>query len=112
MAEIMGQRHCLCQILVQVERTRNGACNLRHFEGMGEAGTIVVAFVVHKDLGLVLQLAEGASVDDPVPIALERRASRARRLLDQAASATIRMTCKRGKRLGGHDGADTTSSEL
>ena len=39
---------------------------------MGQAGAVVIALIVDKDLGLVFQPAEGGGVQDPVPIALKR----------------------------------------
>jgi len=37
---------------------------------VGEAGAVVVPLVVDEDLGLVLETAEGAAVDDAVAVAL------------------------------------------
>src|SRR5439155_1172808 len=50
--------------------SRRRAGDLGGFQGVGEARPIVVALVVDEYLGLVLELAERAAVDDPVPIAL------------------------------------------
>src|ERR1700734_1235675 len=36
---------------------------------MGESGAVVIAFMLHKDLGLVLEAAEGGGGDDPVAVA-------------------------------------------
>ena len=38
---------------------------------MGQPGTVIIAFVINKHLGLVFQFAERGSVDDPVAVALE-----------------------------------------
>ena len=84
MAEIVGQRHRLGQILVEPQRAGERTGDLRHLDRMGQAGAVVVALVVEEDLRLVLQAAERGRMDDAVAIALERGAGRARRLRDQA----------------------------
>src|SRR5579863_7785936 len=36
---------------------------------MGEPGAVIIALMLHKDLGLVLKTAEGAGMDDTVSVA-------------------------------------------
>ncbi len=88
-AEVVGERHGLREILVEGERARRGAGDLGDLEGVGQAGAEVVAFVVDEHLGLVLEAAEGGAVDDPVAVALERAAQRALRLGVAAAAAAL-----------------------
>ena len=88
-AEVVGQRDRLDEVLVQPEGTGDGARDLGDLDRMSEAGAEHVAFVVHEDLGLVLQAAERAAVDDPVAVALERAPVRGRVLLELPARATI-----------------------
>jgi len=64
----------LGQILVQAQRPSDGAGDLGDLDRVGQAGAVVVALVLDEDLGLVLEAAEGRGVDDPVAVALERRA--------------------------------------
>ena len=75
-AEVVRQRHRLGQILVDAERPRQRAGDLRHLERVGEPGAVVVALEVDEDLRLVLEPAERGRVDDPVAVALERVAQR------------------------------------
>ena len=58
MAEIVGKRQPLGQVLVGAEVAGERAGDLRHFERMGEARTVVIAFVIDEDLGLVVEPAE------------------------------------------------------
>ena len=57
-------------------RTRD----LRHFQGMGQAGAVVIPLVRHEHLGLFFQAAEGGGMDDPIPIPRKWRAGGAWRL--------------------------------
>ncbi len=59
MAEIVGERQRLGQILIEAERTRQRAGDLDNFQGMGEPGSIMVALMEDEDLGLMFQPAEG-----------------------------------------------------
>ena len=59
-AKVMSQRESLRQIFVQAQLARDGTGDLRHFQGMGQAGSEVVTFMVDENLGLVLKLAKGA----------------------------------------------------
>ena len=60
----------LRQLLVEPERAGGAAADLRPFQAVREAGAVVVALVVHEDLRLVLEAAEGRGVDDAVAVAL------------------------------------------
>ncbi len=87
MAEVMGERAGLREILVEAERARQRARDLGDFEGVGEPGAIVVALVVDEHLRLVGKPAEGGGMDDPVAIAAEIAAGGARRLRMEPAPA-------------------------
>ena len=71
-AEIVGERQRLGQVLVEPQRAGDRAGDLRHLEGMGQARAEMVALVIDEDLGLVLQPAEGGRVDDAVAVAPAR----------------------------------------
>ncbi len=64
----------LGEILVERQRARDRAGDLRHFETVGEPRAVVIALMLHEDLGLVLQPPERRRMDDAVAVALERRA--------------------------------------
>ncbi len=72
MAEVVGERQRLGQILVEPERARERPGDLRDFERVGQAGAVMVALVEHEHLGLVLEPAERGRMDDAVGIAPER----------------------------------------
>ena len=71
--EIVGERHRFGEVLVEAERAGDRPRDLRDLKGMREPGAVVVALVVDEDLGLVLEPAEGARMDDAVPVPLIRR---------------------------------------
>ena len=76
-AEVMGERERLGEVLIERQGARERAGDLGDFQGVGQAGAVVVALVEHEHLGLVLEAAERGRVDDPVGIAAERAAGRA-----------------------------------
>src|SRR5215471_10792108 len=75
-SKIMGERQGLGEILVEIKRPAYRARDLRHFEAVRQAGAVVVALVIDKDLGLVRQPAKRGRMDNPVAVALKRRAQR------------------------------------
>ncbi len=95
-AEIVNQRHAFGQILIQLQRARQGASNLRNFDRMRQARAVVIAVLSNEHLRLVLQSPEGRRVDDPVAVTLEFGARRARPLFIEPASR-----CPRVRRVGG-----------
>src|SRR5665213_1446332 len=97
-AEVMRQRQRLGEMLIQAQRPRQAARDLRHFEAVRQPGAVVVALVIDEDLGLVLQTPEGRRMDDAVAVALERRATRAFWLLTESAAALVWHRGIRGKR--------------
>ena len=72
MAEIVGERQRLGQVLVEAERAGERARDLGHLERMGEPRAVMVALVEHEDLGLVLEAAERGRVNDAVAVAAKR----------------------------------------
>ena len=99
-AEVVAEPDRLGQVLVEAERAGDGAGDPAGLQGVGEAGAVVIALGGDEDLGLVLEPAEGLRVDDPVAVALERRAQRAVGLLDARARRGIgrRRLGRRGTR--------------
>src|SRR5215207_4425998 len=69
--EIVAKPDRLDQVLVEEERPANGARDLGHLKGMGEAGPVVVCGRRDKDLGLVHQPAKAFGVENPVTVPLE-----------------------------------------
>src|SRR5262245_7396030 len=71
MPQVVRERDCLRQILVQPQRARDGAANRRHLDRMCQARAQVVAGAVEKNLRLVFQAAERARMNDARTIALK-----------------------------------------
>ena len=78
--EIVRQRDGFHQILMQIERTRDTATDLRHFEAVREPGAEQIALMIDEDLGLVFKAAKSAGMDDAITVALEFVATGWRRL--------------------------------
>ena len=76
----MHQRQRFHQVNIEIERSRDGAGDLRDLDGVRQAGAKVVGVAAGEDLGLVLQPAESPGMDDAVTVALKRIAVRVRRL--------------------------------
>ena len=91
MAEIVGERQRLGEVLVEPERAGERAGDLGDLEGVGQPGAEVVALVKDEDLGLVREPAEGGRMDDAVAVAPEGVARRARRLRMEPAAAPRRI---------------------
>src|SRR6516164_6939339 len=62
MAEVVGKRQRFRQILVEPERARERARDLRDLQRMGQTGAKMVAFVKDEDLGLVREPPEGGRI--------------------------------------------------
>ena len=91
MAEVVGKRDRLGEVVVDPERPRQRPGDLRHFDAVGEAGAKMVSVVGDKDLGLVGEPPKRRGVDDAVPIALELASRRRGRLGDEPAGRTRRV---------------------
>ena len=91
MAQIMGQRQRLGEILIAAQRPRQGARDLRDFQRMRQPGAVLIAFMGDEDLGLFLQAPEGAGMDNAVAIALEGIAHRTVGLGKQPSTRLRRM---------------------
>ena len=74
MAEVVAEPDRLDQVLVEPQRAGDGARHLGDLERVGQPGPVVVAARRDEHLGLVLEAAERLAVDDPVAVALKRRA--------------------------------------
>ena len=77
MAEVVPEPDRLCEVFVQRECARDGARDSGDLERVGQAGAVVIALRRDEDLCLVLETAKRLAVDDPVAVALKRRAQTA-----------------------------------
>lgn len=73
-AEIMGEGKRFCQILIQPQIPCNGARQLPHFQRMGKARAVMVTLMVDEYLRFIFQPPERGGVNNPVAVALIRRA--------------------------------------
>ena len=99
MADVMRQRQCFGQVLVEAQRPRDDAGDLRHLEAVGQADAIVIAIGRDEHLRLVAQPAEGDRMDDPVTIALIVTARPTREIARQRE-----LPPARERRIGGERG--------
>src|ERR1035438_3729129 len=72
-AEVVAERAGLGEVFVQRERPCHRTRDLRDLERVREARSVVVALERDEYLRLVLEPAEGARMDDAVPVALVLR---------------------------------------
>ena len=92
MAQVVQEGDRLGQVLVEAELAGDGAADLGDFEGVRQAGAVVVAGLVDEHLGLVHEPAKRGGVDDAIAVALIEGAKRMRRLRMLAALAVrVRM---------------------
>ena len=85
----------LGEILVQLQGPRDAAGDPGRLERVGHARAEMVAGRVDEDLGLPFQPPERLRVQDPVAIALERRAHAALVLLARAPARLVRLDGER-----------------
>src|SRR5262245_44554200 len=71
MAEIVSERDCFRQILVQSQGARDGAADRSYLDRMGQACPQMVGGAVEKDLRLVFQAAESARMNNARTVALK-----------------------------------------
>jgi hypothetical protein len=98
-AEVVRKRYRLAEILVEAERAAERTGDLRGFDRMRQACSVVVAFMVDENLGLVLEPAKRRAVNDAIAIALERQAEA---VLGLGVHPPLRVGatgCVRGQRL-------------
>ena len=89
MAEVVAEADRLDEILVQPQRTADAARDAGRLERVRQARAEMIALGIDEDLRLVPQPAERLRVDDPVAVALERRAQTAFLFGVRAAAALV-----------------------
>ncbi len=100
MADVMHQGEGFDEAFIQVEGGGDGARDLRDLDGVGEPGAEVIREPLGEDLRLVLQAAEGASMNDAVAVALEVVTIRMRRLGITASERGLNPHCVGGQHGG------------
>src|SRR3954471_4640623 len=80
MPEIMRERDRLSQVLVQRQRTRDGAADRCYLDGMGQSRAQMIACAIEENLRLILEPTKRARMNDARAIPLELRAEGMARL--------------------------------
>ena len=93
MAEIVGQRQCLGQVLVQGQHARDGTGDLCHLQAVREPRAVMIPLMEHEHLRLVGEPPERRGVHDTVPIALKGRAHGAGGLGVHTAGTCLGLGC-------------------
>ena len=93
--EVVTEADRLDEILVQPQRAGDPARDAGRLQRVGQARPEVVAGRIDEDLGLVHQPPERLRVDDPVAVALKRRAQQARLFLARAPARLERANGER-----------------
>jgi iron-sulfur cluster assembly protein len=96
MAKIVAKGEGLGEVFVEPERSGNRAGDLGDFQRMGQPCAEMIALMSHKNLGFLLQAPKSCRVDYAVPVTLERRAGRRRRLFEEASAAVFVPGCEQG----------------
>ena len=89
----MAEGYGFCEVFVEVEGARDCAGDLADFEGVGEAGYIVVAERCDEDLRFVFESSEGFAVYDAVAVALILGADVGGSLRDGSSGGTAGFGC-------------------
>ena len=96
-ADVVAEPDRFHEILVQAQCAGDAAGDSGRLQRVREARPEVIAVGVDEDLGLVPKPAERLRVDDPVAVALERRAQPALVLSVRTAAALVRADGERGQ---------------
>ena len=96
-AQIVRETDGLDQRLVQTQRTRDRARNLRDLDRMRHARAVQIAFVIHEHLRLVDQAAKRIRMDDAVAVALEFAADTPAAAPDGGGRVTTRRERRRAR---------------
>src|SRR4051794_10636889 len=97
MTEVVTQPDRLDEILVEAQCPRNAPRDSGRLEGVRQPGAKVVALGVDEDLRLVAEAPERLRVDDPVAVALERRAQSAILFVVRAGTRLVGANGERGQ---------------
>src|SRR5690348_7564490 len=98
MPQIMRQRDCLDQILVQMEIAGNRPANLRDFKAVRQTRAEQITLVIDENLRFIFKAAKRGRMDDAIAIALKGRPS-GRGVFSNAAPARIRLGDRIGRQI-------------
>ena len=89
--QIVAHGNGLGERFVEAQGARDGACDLRHLEGVGEAGAVVIARRREKHLGLAGQATERFRVQDAIAVVLEDGSGFVGRFMPIAATGKVAL---------------------
>ncbi len=89
--DVVGKGDRLDEVFVQPQSAPDGPADLGHFQGMRQAGAVMIVNAADEDLGLAKHAPKGGAMDDPLPVALEDGSKRVRlfRVLPPPAVAAM-----------------------
>ncbi len=90
--KVMHECYGFGEIFIKPQSARQSTGNLRHFNRVGQAGSIMIPLMGDEHLCLMLETAKSGGMDDSIAIPLERRSCSAFRLRHQPTSAQRRIT--------------------
>lgn len=76
---------------------------MRNFQAVGQPSPVIIALMLYKDLGLVLQPAKSTGVQDAVAVALKSRTGGAFRLMMASAMALQHLCGEGGGLIGRYE---------
>jgi hypothetical protein len=97
MTKIMTQGNGFGKHFVELKSPGHSSGDLRNFQGMREAGSVMITRRRQKHLCLVLKPPEGLCVNNPVPIPLKSRSNLTRFLRDNSTFCLTTQCRKRRK---------------
>jgi hypothetical protein len=96
MADVVNQRQRLRQIFVEAKRGGNSPSDLCNLHGVSQAAAKVIGGTAGKYLSLARETPEGTGLHNPLAVALEGRAHRAkRRGIDAGQQEIVRISSDR-----------------
>jgi len=98
MSQVVPEGNGFGEVFIQVQSPGNSTGNLGDFQGVCQAGDVMVAQGCDEDLSFVFQPAEGFGVDDTIAVTLESRSYRRWFFIPFSASRKAASGGAKGKR--------------
>ena len=91
-AEIVVEGDGFAEFFIEVKAFAKRAGDLRDFNAVGQAGSVVFALMIGKDLRFAVQTAKSRGVNQSVTVALKRRADDIGKIGVKPAAALVRRS--------------------
>jgi hypothetical protein len=89
MADVVAERESFSEFFIETQRLSNGACDLRHFDGMGKPVMGIIGNARRKNLRFILKPSKSPRMDQTIAIAFELAAVWMRQFGISPASALL-----------------------